>query len=904
MSIRKLIAGALGALVVTGGIVLPTTAATAAPKAAPNQNAGALSAKVCVPTAGVGVVHPQFPVKPQPVDENVSVYVGGDFTRARGAELEGQLVVNGNALIQGNGIYNLGTVGAGSGIVPVEGSNALRVGGNLTIEAGGRILFSTQSTSGLPAPANARIGGTLADAKLFENQNASNTVSTNVGRTSALGSPSFSDWPNDNFSVLRDIADRNWTGTPGSFTVDSGVLTLTGATGASRHLFEIPASALTNGLTLNLGANIKATDPVIVKVTGTSATLDLIDVQAGGVQVPMGDKRFGQMASQILWTFPTATTVNVTGGQVPGSVVVPTPGSNTTVAAGGVNGRYWVAGNLTQNYGGSEFHAFPFIGEPDMTCGEPPVPQVTQTATPVAPEVVQATCDVDGKTVDPKVTLASTTGIDYTLSKTAPKAGDTVTVTATAKDGYVFPKTVEGWTVAADQKSATKDLTLDEVDCKKPDTVATPVAPEVVQATCDVDGKTVDPKVTLASTTGIDYTLSKTAPKAGDTVTVTATAKDGYVFPKTIEGWTVAADQKSATKSVKLDEVDCKKPDSEVAPVAPEVVQATCDVDGTVVDPKVTLAVTEGVAYELSNKAAKAGDTVTVTATAKDGYVFPKTVEGWTVAADQKSATKSVKLDEVDCKKPDTEVAPVAPEVVQATCDVDGNVVDPKVTLAETAGIDYTVSNKAAKAGDTVTVTATAKDGYVFPKTVEGWTVAADQKSATKDLTLDEVDCTKPDTVAAPVAPEVVQATCNVDGTVVDPKVTLASTTGIDYTLSKTAPKAGDTVTVTATAKDGYVFPETVEGWTVAADQKSATKDLKLDEVDCKKPVVPVDPEKPVNPEKPVTPETPKTPANPAQPKTGEHLAETGGSSILPFVGMGALLLAAGGLLVMRRRAS
>ncbi|WP_416445332.1 choice-of-anchor A family protein [Leucobacter sp. HNU] len=371
MRIRKLIAGALGALVVAGGIALPSTAATAAPQPAPSVNAGAASAKVCVPTAGVGVVHPQFPVKPQPVDENVSVYVGGDFTRTRGAELEGQLVVNGNALIQGNGIYNLGTVGAGSGIVPVEGSNALRVGGDLTIEAGGKILFGTQTTAGLPGRVNARIGGSLADAKLLENQDPANQVSTGIGRTSALGSPTFSDWPDNGFSILRDMADRNFTGTPGTFAVSGGVVTLDGAAGASRHVFEIPASELMGSLALNLGANIAATDPVIVKVTGAAATLDLVDVQAGGVQVPMGDTRFGQMASQILWTFPEAKTVDIKGGQVPGSVVVPTPGSSTTVAAGGVNGRYWVAGNLTQNYGGSEFHAFPFIGEPDMTCGEP-----------------------------------------------------------------------------------------------------------------------------------------------------------------------------------------------------------------------------------------------------------------------------------------------------------------------------------------------------------------------------------------------------------------------------------------------------------------------------------------------------------------------------------------------------
>ena len=108
MRLRKNIAAVAGALLLGSALALPATAATAATPI----DLAPKSFKTCEAMSGVGTVHEAMPNKPQPVDENVNVYVGGDFTRTVGAELEGQLVVNGNATLVGNALYNMGWVGA------------------------------------------------------------------------------------------------------------------------------------------------------------------------------------------------------------------------------------------------------------------------------------------------------------------------------------------------------------------------------------------------------------------------------------------------------------------------------------------------------------------------------------------------------------------------------------------------------------------------------------------------------------------------------------------------------------------------------------------------------------------------------------------------------------------------
>ena len=365
LATAAVLAGAVAPL----GIVAPARAEEPVPLAAPS------SATACVPTGGVGSVDPANPSKPLPADQNASVYVGGNFTRSAGAELEGQLVVRGDARFASGTKFNLGWVGAGSGLIPAADGSVLRVGGNLTIDRNVEVLTGTvDGASTAPLPVHARIGGTLGGAGTLAMQHAGSTTTTELGRDIALGSPAFSQWAEGNHQALRDTIDRNRAnGTAGTVQVEAGgFLTLTGAPGATRHLFEVDASLLgRQAWSLNLGENIEPSHPIIITVTGDRPTVNIAGVWAKKQQINMGDARFGQLASQIMWAFPAATAVTIAGAQVPGSVVVANPGSATTVTAVGANGRYWVAGNLTQNGAGAEFHNFPFIGDEMTDCRNP-----------------------------------------------------------------------------------------------------------------------------------------------------------------------------------------------------------------------------------------------------------------------------------------------------------------------------------------------------------------------------------------------------------------------------------------------------------------------------------------------------------------------------------------------------
>jgi len=207
---------------------------------------------------------------------------------------------------------------------------------------------------------------------------------------------------------------------------------------------------------------------------------------------------------------------------------------------------------------------------------QPPV-----TVTPEAPTLSTPNC---GEAAT--VLLPTTEGVEYS-KKTD---GDTVTVTAATKDGYVL----------ADGATSSWTLTIPEiVACAVP---VTPAAPTLSTPAC---GQTA--AVVLPSTEGVEYT--KTVD--GDSVVVVATAKGGYTLADgATSRWTLTVPKVVA----------CTVP---VTPAAPTLSKPACGEAATVV-----LTATEGVEY--SKKAD--GDTVTVTATAKDGYVLAEgATSSWTL---------------------------------------------------------------------------------------------------------------------------------------------------------------------------------------------------------------------------------------------------------------------------------
>src|SRR5699024_4830857 len=133
----------------------------------------AVAAVAMAGLVGVGTATPAHAAEPSPqcpapgefpdlqnyptfTDNNVNVYVGGDYTATGGAaESEGLLVVAGSATIENGKTFNVGRAGVGSGISPTPGSPMLRVGAGLTIGAGTTVDVG----SGLTGGGGALVGG-------------------------------------------------------------------------------------------------------------------------------------------------------------------------------------------------------------------------------------------------------------------------------------------------------------------------------------------------------------------------------------------------------------------------------------------------------------------------------------------------------------------------------------------------------------------------------------------------------------------------------------------------------------------------------------------------------------------------------------------------------------------------
>ena len=214
-----------------------------------------------------------------------------------------------------------------------------------------------------------------------------------------------------------------------------------------------------------------------------------------------------------------------------------------------------------------------------------------------------------------------------------------------------------------------------------------------------------------------------------------------------------------------------------------------------------------------------------------------------------------------------------------------GNEVSGKVTLPQVEGIEYLVNGAAladSYPAGPVVVTLKAKVGYKLGE------------SATTEWKF-----------TVPATPEFASDTGNLQ---------IPTTVGVSYDAQNQAVAPGKSVTVTATASDGYSFAATrAVKWTFTADQKDDPKPG----TDLEKPGT--DPEKPgTDPEKPGTAPS----GNPTQPDSGTvadgknqnrnkpatSVRQNQGSlvtsgSLAGMAAIAALTLGAAGMAIVRRRA-
>jgi putative uncharacterized protein ORF16 len=229
---------------------------------------------------------------------------------------------------------------------------------------------------------------------------------------------------------------------------------------------------------------------------------------------------------------------------------------------------------------------------------------------------------------DPTVKVGETDGITYSAPKFTTSGGKvTVEVTAAPAAGKEIDDQhlPEGWKANGDG-SFTFTTTVDQPDCVK---TVTPVIPAIGEQACPVDSTTpVPPSVTgIEDTKEIDYSDPKITRDGGKvTITVTATAKDGYRIDtdKLPEGWSVV--NGVITYSKTITQLACD------LPVSPTIDPGVCTLGSTTPSqPSVMVADTPGITYgEPEIKVVDGTVHVTVTATAQDGHEFAGPMpEGW-----------------------------------------------------------------------------------------------------------------------------------------------------------------------------------------------------------------------------------------------------------------------------------
>jgi len=344
-------------------------------------------------------------------DGNVSVLVGGNLSaRGSASGAEGVVVVHGDANFarETAGSYELGVTGLGSQVPPYAGSDMLVVGGNLNGD------LATHLDVGRTLGGDVAVGGAAAaDADLHGGRLDQSVPDVTAPYDELLG------------GLVDKSAQYAALAATGTVDVTDTAITLTGDGSSPQQVFTVDGSTLgatqpeppveppagesrwdphadpgpdpdpvITGRSLQL-LGVPAGASVIINLTGPAVDLDIDSLLSaeGAVIDPQADRAFADLTTRLLWNAPGATTVDVGGqAQLPGSLLVPTAPSTTTLAGAGTNGRVLVGGDLV-HAGSGQLHAYPFLPDPDLGCAGEVAHLGTLT--------IDVEVDDPGKVVDP-----------------------------------------------------------------------------------------------------------------------------------------------------------------------------------------------------------------------------------------------------------------------------------------------------------------------------------------------------------------------------------------------------------------------------------------------------------------------------------------------------------------------
>ncbi|WP_426366966.1 choice-of-anchor A family protein [Streptomyces sp. E-08] len=411
-------------------------------------------------------------------DAGINIFVGDDFlVRGRAAEAEGRVVVlddfDQNKDLTAGGLYNLGIVGVGSRVVPPKDADFLTSGGDVRIAANQRL----ETTGGLlDEIGTVRHAGTVTGTVTGTLVEDANAVAPYAGLRDRLTAAS-------RCYARVDGRPRTPTGT----AVNQGGQTLFTGDGTSMlQVFNVDfdmttATGAQQGIVF---AGIPAGATILVNVTGTDRTLS---TYSGGI-VDSTDP-LNAYRERLLWNFPDATTVALTGtGQFQGSFLMGEQSSMTTVTLPGINGRFFTTGSLTHTSaatggGGQEFHAYPFTGDlPD--CGDEPVPttgavKVVKTDAATGAVLPGATFrlweETNGRTglqtsgddPDTQVGAACVTGADGVCTRTV-ETGTYYWQETDAPDGYDLPSPAVFGPLVLTEENATTGVSVTASNTRTP----------------------------------------------------------------------------------------------------------------------------------------------------------------------------------------------------------------------------------------------------------------------------------------------------------------------------------------------------------------------------------------------------------------------------------------------------
>jgi hypothetical protein len=296
---------------------------------------------------------------------------------------------------------------------------------------------------------------------------------------------------------------------------------------------------------------------------------------------------------------------------------VGTPGTGEHLKAGN-DGLIWVDSHASQGTWFNDAHGSSYVlvtnaaHEPRPDSSLCPAGRVEIS---VDIHFVDATCDAGAS----YYLTGDTANVTVSESR-APEAGRSITVTATAKSGYLFDHFENTYSESYRFKAAPTNCTVDDARADL----------EWTEPDCDNENTVGYTKVADANIAS--WETSGTW-EPGGSVTVTATAADGHSFP--VDPGEDPMTTKVFRHTFNGPEVGCSIVDAPVVPAPPTFVEPTCLTAPSVGLPDAPVIIDESafrgtatvnvgpIAYEITGDLV-AGGTVYVDATATEGYFIPQ----------------------------------------------------------------------------------------------------------------------------------------------------------------------------------------------------------------------------------------------------------------------------------------